>query len=236
METAPDRFYLNSGKSTPGVSVAWCDLGPVPEENRSFLLGGEVAMWTDLYCYINDCVRPNGPKGAGHELFNRSVDEAFGRSVGGMIWPRGHLAAGSFWNFRPELPKGEVAARATARQNTLASRRGGLVCPTGCDCTVGQACGAPYIPRPSTTITTTSTTSRPRSTTCEWRADTGLQGSDFHAEAAASKEACCALCIASERCAAADFNGSRCHLKHSFNPVNRSDGSIACVPAFPTLV
>jgi len=145
VETAPNRFYLNSGKSTPKVSGAWCDLGFVPAENRSLLLGGEVAMWTDAYCYINDCVRPNSQKGSGADLFNRTNDEQFGLSVGGMIWPRGHLAAGSFWNFRPDIPTDEVAARALNQHNTLAAQRGGIVCPTGCDCTVGKACGVPYL-------------------------------------------------------------------------------------------
>lgn len=145
VETAPNRFYLSGGKSTPQVSGAWCDLGFVPAENRSLLLGGEVAMWTDAYCYINDCVRPNGPKGSGHELFNRSNDEFFALSVGGMIWPRGHLAAGSFWNFRPELSKDEVAARALHLHNSLAEQRGSIVCPSGCSCTVGKRCDVPYL-------------------------------------------------------------------------------------------
>lgn len=239
VETAPNRFYVSGGKSTPKVSGAWCDLGFVPAENRSFLLGGEVAMWTDAYCYINDCVRPNSQKGSGHELFNRSNDELFGRSVGGMIWPRGHLAAGSFWNFRPDLSNDDVSAQMN-QQNRLAEQRGGLVCPTGCECTVGKACGTPYIQQSTTPHPpTTSAPPTPTPTTCEWHTNTGLGGGDFHVAVVEDKEACCALCLATEHCAAADFapaNGNLCHLKHAFNPVNRSDGSVACVPSVPTLV
>merc|ERR1712046_313272 len=106
-----------------------------------------------------------------------------GQSIGGMIWPRGHLAAGSFWNFRPELSKDEVAARALSHHNSLAAQRGGLVCPTGCDCTVGQKCGVPYIQQPTTTAQPTTTVPpTPKPTTCEWHANTGLSGSDFHSE------------------------------------------------------
>jgi len=37
------------------------------------------------------------PKGA--PLFAPSQDEAFGKSIGGMIWPRGCVGAAAFWNY-----------------------------------------------------------------------------------------------------------------------------------------
>merc|ERR1712048_671531 len=49
VDSNPGKFYRGGGKSCPAVTKAWSDLEPwsVPEENRSFLLGGEYAFWTD---------------------------------------------------------------------------------------------------------------------------------------------------------------------------------------------
>jgi len=155
IEASPFRFYLSSKGSFPGVkgvTAAWCDLWEGREGARgnasatSLLLGGEVAMWTDAYCYINDCVRPGDGPGHASVLWNRTRDEAFGRSVGGMLWPRGFLAAGSFWNYRPELSKEAVAESVMKVHTTMVAKRGGVVCPVGCQCDNLHSCGVPYVP------------------------------------------------------------------------------------------
>ena len=104
-------------------------------------------MWTDRYCYVNQCGASGGAAPIGAPLFPPSQDDAFGRSVGGMIWPRGLVAAGAFWGFDstqdPTSPT--FVAQIDALTNTIAAR-GGLVCPAGCQCDELTACGKPYIP------------------------------------------------------------------------------------------
>jgi len=231
VDSNPSRFYRGSGKSTPGVTKAWSDLNKesIPEENRHFLLGGEFAFWTDPYCYINGCVRPGSGHGGGADLFGPHRDAEFSRSAGGMLWPFGHLAAGSFWHYDGHLEVDEVASRATHRQNTLASWRGGLVCPTGCECTMTSICGEPLLPTPA------PSPPAPSSKNCKWHSDTIIQGDAFETLNVQSKEECCAACLNAEGCAASEFNylTKTCRLTRAFNAVWRNDGSLACVPLPP---
>merc|ERR1712045_750565 len=88
--------------------------------------------------------------------------------------------------------------------------------------------------------------------------NTGLSGDDIQELVVKTKEDCCGHCKATSNCAAADFStfhstrlgvpdpdgvhldtmdedlnpviGYKCHLKSSFEPKTRGDGSIACVP------
>jgi len=83
--------------------------------------------------------------------------------------------------------------------------------------------------------------SPPPSHGCDWHENTGLGGSDIGTVALATKEDCCDLCRTTDGCVAADFNMlksdvSRCHLKDSFKPKSRSDGSVACVPSSSLIV
>lgn len=92
---------------------------------------------------------------------------------------------------------------------------------------------------------------------CNWQFDTGLTGADMKLQVVTTKEDCCELCKATAGCAAADFNKVyvrtgvpnpdgvylktmhedlnqlapeyTCHLKDTFSPKSRHDGSIACV-------
>merc|ERR1712137_354254 len=93
---------------------------------------------------------------------------------------------------------------------------------------------------------------------CDWHADTGFIGADMASAVVKTKEECCGLCKDTSGCVSADFNsafavrlgvpnpngvhvdnmdddlnpvvGYKCHLKSSFSPKTRKDGSIACVP------
>lgn len=234
VDSEPNKFYVCCSKSTPGVTRAWSDLGKseVPKENRHLHLGGEVAFWTDAYCYLNDCVRPGSGAGGGHHMFDRRFDAEFSRSVGGIMWPRTHLAAGSFWNFRDDLSTDEVAQRANYKHNTLAAQRGGLVCPSGCDCDLQNICDEPIIPP-----TPPPPSPAPSSKHCHWQVDTGLAGNDIHKVSdVEDQRGCCAVCHETEGCAAADYNflTKTCHLKNDINSVWRNDGSVACIPIVTT--
>merc|ERR1712179_306141 len=97
----------------------------------------------------------------------------------------------------------------------------------------------------------------PPSDGCDWHENTGLEGSDMEALLVESKEDCCDACKSTTGCVAADFNnvykefgvphphgvhlesryvdlssaaGYKCHLKKTFQPKVRTDGSVACVP------
>ena len=41
--------------------------------------------------------------GAGAALFPPARDAAFGKSLGGMIWPRGFVGAAAFWNYNASV-------------------------------------------------------------------------------------------------------------------------------------
>ena len=59
----------------------------VPAAQLPLVLGGEMSMWTDSYCYIDQCGSSTGRVPTGHALFDPAQDAAFGKSIGGMIWP-----------------------------------------------------------------------------------------------------------------------------------------------------
>merc|ERR1711918_53481 len=165
------------------------------------------------------------PTGKGAELFGPHRDDEFSRSAAAMLWPFGSLAAGSYWHYDADVPKLEVLSRAIYVQNTLASWRGGMVCPTGCDCYMTSICGESLLPPPVPSPA-------PSSKECTWKVDTGLSGNDLLTSHLQSKEECCAACHEFEGCAASDFNPMTkvCYLKKTFEPVWRNDGSLACVP------
>jgi len=204
----------------------------IPLDRQHFLLGGEFAFWTDAYCYINGCVRPGSPRGSGADLFGPHRDKEFTLSAGGMLWPFGHLAAGSFWHYDGSLSVDEVASRAAYKHNTLAAWRGGVVCPTGCECTMTSVCGVPLLPTPA------PSPPAPQSKNCKWHSDTSIEGNDFKQVNVLSKEECCAACQVTGGCAAAEFDPltALCHLKSEFTPVWRNDGSLACVPSTHQIV
>lgn len=90
--------------------------------------------------------------------------------------------------------------------------------------------------KPTPSPTPSPIPSPPPSHGCDWHMNTGLGGSDIKTVEVSTKEECCDECKATAGCIAADFNKLksdvfRCHLKESFSPKDRSDGSIACVPS-----
>lgn len=117
----------------------------VPANETHLLLGGEMSMWTDTYCYTGQCGARSGTP-VGSPLFPPKRDAEFGQSVGGMIWPRGFVGAAAFWNFNASTdPSSESFVRAIWRLNDQLARRGSLTCPSHCSCDQLTACGKPYI-------------------------------------------------------------------------------------------
>jgi len=153
VESSPAHFYLShlpGDKTVTGVSTelgAWLSLGGewLPDASRPLLLGGEVAMWTDPYCQIRGCVFPGKAPREGGPMFNRSHDAEFGQSAASMIWPRGHLAAGSFWHFDSSIDEATLRQVVFSDHNDLIARRGGIVCPACCSCNITHRCEKPYV-------------------------------------------------------------------------------------------
>lgn len=150
VDSSDAHWYFTDAAAPFPQGWAGCWSNPtsgVPAAGLPLLLGAEASMWTDRYCYANQCGASGGAAPIGAPLFPPSQDDAFGRSVGGMIWPRGLVAAGAFWGFDstqdPTSPA--FVAQIDALTNTIAAR-GGLVCPAGCLCDELTACGKPYIP------------------------------------------------------------------------------------------
>ena len=141
-------FTVAAPGGPAGWSKLWYDIGyDVPQGEKGLLLGGEMSMWTDTYCDPRECgAMPNYHVEKGGLLYNRSLDVAYGRSLGGMIWPRGFVGAAAFWNWNASTDPGsdEFVARIGALNDALAAR-GSLVCPNNCTCDQLTACGKPYI-------------------------------------------------------------------------------------------
>jgi hypothetical protein len=151
VESASGHFYFTApGPGGPkGWSRCWYDIAPnVPAAEKPLLLGGEVSMWSDSYCYTGQCGASGGtPVGA--KLFPPAMDAEFGRSIGGMIWPRGFVAAAAFWNFDASSdPSSAPFAAAIWELNDKLAAAGSLTCPSNCSCDQLTACGQPYIKPP----------------------------------------------------------------------------------------
>jgi len=148
VESASDHFYFTG--AGPGGPAGWdkChyDIGTgVPIAQRKLLLGGEISMWSDTYCGTAQCGSSSGPPPVAHKLFPPSADAKFSQSIGGMIWPRGYVAAGAFWNFNAtEDPSSQDFQDRIYKLNDDLASRGSFVCPSHCSCDQLAACGKPY--------------------------------------------------------------------------------------------
>lgn len=155
VESKDSAFYFTGAApgGPAGWSRCWYDISTnVPATQMKLLLGGEMSMWSDSYCYISQCGSSNGGPPQGHALFPPEQDAAFAQSIGGMIWPRGFVGAQAFWNYdaatKPDDPA--FVAGIYKLSDSLAAR-GSYVCPTNCSCDQLTACGKPYLkPAPPT--------------------------------------------------------------------------------------
>jgi len=150
VESAESHFYFTGAApgGPEGWSKCWYDIGTgVPASQKKLLLGGEMSMWTDSYCYVEQCgSHSNDRTPTGAKLFGPDADAAFHKSIGGMIWPRGYVGAGAFWNFAATTdPSAPAFVASIWKLNTQLAARGASVCPTECSCDQVSACGKPYL-------------------------------------------------------------------------------------------
>jgi hexosaminidase len=110
--------------------------GAMCPADRALLLGGAVSMWTDDYVFPAECDAYAGRVPAnGSILYARQYDNAFSHSVAGLMWPRGFVAAGSFYRFDPTLNVSSPQFVAKMDQlNDQLRTRGSWTCAPGCRC------------------------------------------------------------------------------------------------------
>eukprot|EP00055_Hartaetosiga_balthica_P004415 m.11494 g.11494 ORF g.11494 m.11494 type:complete len:653 (-) comp3847_c0_seq1:89-2047(-) len=150
VESAASHFYFTEAapNGPEGWSECWYNISSnIPASQSHLLLGGEMSMWTDTYCYIDQCGSSSSSSPpVGHQLFGPSYDSEFSRSVAGMIWPRGFVAAAAFWNFNATAnPSSIEFVNNIFDLNDGLIARGSLSCPSNCSCDQLTACGIPYI-------------------------------------------------------------------------------------------
>ena len=116
-------FYLDRmGNTAHGM---WVDIGrgSTNASLNAFLLGGEVAMWSDDF--MNSCM-----------FWSPQNDSLFSNATARCIWPRTAIAAGSFWRHNATLQ--DISPVLATVQRRL-SRRGLMSCQctnathNGCD-------------------------------------------------------------------------------------------------------
>lgn len=150
VESNDNAFYFTeAGPGGPaGWKRCWYNIatGIENETQRKMVLGGEMSMWSDTYCYINQCGSAGSGSPVGAKLFPPEMDDPFSKSIGGMIWPRGFVAAASFWRYNSSAdPSSPSFVKAVWDLNDDLSSRGSYTCPTNCSCDQLSKCGEPYI-------------------------------------------------------------------------------------------
>lgn len=141
-----NHFYLTGSLD---ISALWTDVasGLSPQES-SQLLGGEMAVWTDDYCFVSQCFLYNRKKPIAWWMYGPEQDSQFTESVSGIIWPKAIVGAGSFWNYRPDIkPNSPEFLTILNVQRKRMIQRGVLSCPLGCKCDELTRCGEKY-PQP----------------------------------------------------------------------------------------
>ena len=151
IESAEKHFYYtqSAASGANGWAPSWYNISTdLPYNQTHLLLGGEVSMWTDTYLYIAGCTKPFDSPPHGAPLYNPVYDKEYAQSIGGMMWPRGFVGAGSFWNYdatQNATSEGFIA-RIEALNNQMAAR-GVATCPNNCSCNQMSACGKSYLPK-----------------------------------------------------------------------------------------
>lgn len=141
---------LGSTSELPKWERCWYAIDKsVPAPEMHLLEGGSMSLWTDSYTNTYQCLGPGSKDPpVASALFGPDMDAEFRQSAAGMLWPRGFVAAGSFWNFDGSVdPLSDDFVSSIWRLNDQLIARGSLSCPTRCSCDQLHACGKPYIAR-----------------------------------------------------------------------------------------
>ena len=152
VDAQSEYFYLTyaPGAYPKGWQSLWYGIGTsLTPQQLPMLLGGEMSMWTDTYCYIDECGAFNGANPVGAQLFPPDMDSPWATSVAGMIWPRAFVGAAAFWNYNSSVTSQDpdfVDAVWSINDRVIAL--GGQSCPSRCVCDQLTACGVPYVPPP----------------------------------------------------------------------------------------
>jgi hypothetical protein len=81
----------------PRVNDMWLDISA--KTGYEGLIGGETAMWTDVYCPLADCYKTRKPPTVAGHMYPESADELFAASINRLMWPKTMVAASSFWRY-----------------------------------------------------------------------------------------------------------------------------------------
>lgn len=160
VESAQGHFYI---QEPIAFSRLWHDIanattiqehkGSSPPIAAGQVIGGEVSMWGNPWCFNGlNCTRNDGPNQGSAEagwMYHEQFDKQFEESVWAMLLPRSVVGAASFWRFEhgisPDDP--HFVARYHLHAERLGHRfnatRGGG-CPIGCKCSAAKKCGIPY--------------------------------------------------------------------------------------------
>eukprot|EP00729_Bicosta_minor_P011596 gene11596-22205_t len=146
---ASTYMYLNHIDGDAGsYTQYWRDIAPdvsTPAEKKN-MLGGEVSMWTDDYCYKYQCgSAPSGPIPTAAAFYGPAADKQFAASIAGVLFPRTSVGAGSLWSFDSSVSStGRPFLEGMSAQNARMLERGLDSCPNNCTCDLLTRCGKPY--------------------------------------------------------------------------------------------
>lgn len=173
------KLYLSSdccavGGGNPRWECYYVDVRAPLVGQPAGVLGGEVAMWGDLYCPATRCPQPGvyaWMYGAEHDQQFSQVGAGGGAAMAGarlrasppppppppptqsfsaMVWPHAAAAAAAFWNYQATLdPSSSAFQDAYTAHTARLIARGVGACPPGCACDFGHKCGTPYGPEPA---------------------------------------------------------------------------------------
>ena len=144
---ASTYMYLNHVSGPVGAyTMYWRDIAPnVTDADKKKMLGGEVSMWGDDYCWSNQCGASPGPTPQAASMYSPESDAAFAASIAGVMFPRAAVGAGSLWNWIAGLDASSAAFLELMHvHNSRMMARGLDTCPNECACDVLTRCGKPY--------------------------------------------------------------------------------------------
>jgi hexosaminidase len=155
IQSAADNYYLGYNRGED-YGALWKDIGEgLSAEQRKLMLGGEVFIWTDHYCWMYQCGSDDRhPPPIAAALYARERDAQFAASTTATTFPFSLVAAGSWWHYDASMdPKSDEFRRRILDANEKLISMGVDACPTKCalsptesaGCNETHRCGVPYV-------------------------------------------------------------------------------------------